>query len=84
MSSTSNSVSSSPALNWNAAEELHLGYGDLKVLIQIHPDDIDLVNGIPVGVQVVSGKYEEEKCIAIAKVIERLLKENEAQREFKL
>ncbi|KAM5349637.1 hypothetical protein ACJ41O_006142 [Fusarium nematophilum] len=35
--------------------------------------DIDLVEGIPVGVQIMAGKYGDEKCIAVAKVIEELL-----------
>lgn len=33
-------------------------------------DDIDLVHGAPVGVQVITPKLQEEKCIAVAKVIE--------------
>ncbi|KAJ5086509.1 hypothetical protein NUU61_007816 [Penicillium alfredii] len=36
--------------------------------------NVDSVEGLPVGVQVVGGKYGEEKCIAVAKVIESLLK----------
>lgn len=32
-------------------------------------DDINLVHGAPVGVQVVTPKLQEEKCIAVAKVI---------------
>ncbi|KAJ3530704.1 hypothetical protein NM208_g9207 [Fusarium decemcellulare] len=37
--------------------------------------DVDLVDSIPVGVQIMAGKYGDEKCIAVAKVIEALLKE---------
>lgn len=37
-------------------------------------DDVDLVDGIPVGVQIIAGKYGDEKCIAVGKVIEELLK----------
>jgi Asp-tRNA(Asn)/Glu-tRNA(Gln) amidotransferase A subunit family amidase len=29
---------------------------------------------MPVGVQIVCGKYEDEKCIAVAKLVESLLK----------
>lgn len=36
-------------------------------------DDINLVKGMPVGIQVVGGKFGEEKCIAVAKVIEEAL-----------
>ncbi|RFU27849.1 hypothetical protein B7463_g8504, partial [Scytalidium lignicola] len=46
--------------------------------------DIDLVDGMPVGVQIVSGKYEEEKCIAVAKVIKGLLNESSRKGGFKL
>jgi amidase len=37
-------------------------------------DDLDLVKGMPVGVQVVGGKFGDEKTIAVAKVIKELLK----------
>jgi amidase len=36
-------------------------------------DDINLVKGMPVGVQVVGGKFGEENAIAVAKVIEQLM-----------
>lgn len=35
--------------------------------------DPSLVEGMPVGVQVVGGRYGEEKCVAVAKVVEELL-----------
>ncbi|KAK1138916.1 hypothetical protein N8T08_001656 [Aspergillus melleus] len=35
--------------------------------------DIDLVEGMPVGVQVVGGRFGDEMCVAVAKVIERVL-----------
>ncbi|KAH8695242.1 putative acetamidase [Talaromyces proteolyticus] len=35
--------------------------------------DINLVHGMPVGVQIVTPKLQEEKCIAVAKVIEQSL-----------
>ena len=34
--------------------------------------DPELVKGMPVGVQVVGGRFGEEKCLAVAKVIEEL------------
>lgn len=36
--------------------------------------DIDLVEGMPVGVQLVTGHYGEEKAIMIAGVLEELRK----------
>ncbi|KAI8721544.1 Amidase [Fusarium sp. LHS14.1] len=41
--------------------------------------DFDLVEGMPIGVQVTCGKYEEERCIAIGKVIEELLQGSEGE-----
>jgi len=35
--------------------------------------DFDLVDGLPVGVQIVAGKYGDEKCVAVGKVIEEVL-----------
>lgn len=48
--------------------------GDSRQFLMIHTDNLDSVEGLPVGVQVVGGKFGEEKCIAVAKVIESLLK----------
>lgn len=36
--------------------------------------DVDLVKGLPVGIQVVGGRFGEEKCVAVGKVIDSLLK----------
>lgn len=36
-------------------------------------DDVEAVEGLPVGVQVVGGKFGEEKSVAVAKIIESLL-----------
>jgi amidase len=33
-----------------------------------------LVKGLPVGVQIVGGRFGEEKAVAIAKVVEEVLK----------
>ncbi|KZL74877.1 hypothetical protein CI238_07520 [Colletotrichum incanum] len=35
--------------------------------------DFDLIRGMPVGVQIVGGKYGEERCIAVAKVVKDAL-----------
>lgn len=35
-------------------------------------DDIDLVNGMPVGLQLVTGRFGEERAVSIAKVIASL------------
>jgi amidase len=40
--------------------------------------DIDLVQDIPVGVQIMAGKYGDEKCVAIAKVIEEIMGQGKA------
>lgn len=34
--------------------------------------DPNLVEGMPVGVQIVGGRFGEEKCIAVAKVVEEV------------
>ncbi|KAF4973999.1 hypothetical protein FZEAL_9067 [Fusarium zealandicum] len=39
--------------------------------------DIDLVDGMPVGVQIMAGRYGDEKCIAVAKVIKELLSQGD-------
>ncbi|KAJ5768482.1 hypothetical protein N7533_001065 [Penicillium manginii] len=36
--------------------------------------DLNLVEGMPVGVQVVGGRFGEEKCVAVAKAIEQAMK----------
>lgn len=36
-------------------------------------DDINLVEGMPVGIQVVGGRFGEEKCVAVAKAIEQAM-----------
>ncbi|KAJ5884938.1 hypothetical protein N7495_009448 [Penicillium taxi] len=36
--------------------------------------DIDLVDGMPVGVQVIGGRFGEEKCVAVAKAIEQAMR----------
>ncbi|OQE24136.1 hypothetical protein PENFLA_c010G05811 [Penicillium flavigenum] len=37
--------------------------------------DINLVEGMPVGIQVVGGRFGEEKCVAVAKAIEQAMQE---------
>lgn len=36
-------------------------------------DDVDLVKGMPVGIQIVWGRFGEERAIATAEVIESLM-----------
>lgn len=36
-------------------------------------DDIELVKNMPVGVQIITGRFGEEKAIAVAKVIKELI-----------
>lgn len=43
-------------------------------------DDIDLVDGMPVGVQVVGGRFGEEKCVAVAKAIEQAIRWKDSAR----
>lgn len=43
-------------------------------------DDIDLVEGMPVGIQVVGGRFGEEKCVAVAKAIEQAMQRRIAPR----
>lgn len=37
-------------------------------------DDVDLVDGMPVGVQVVGGRFGEERCVGVAKAIEQAMR----------
>ena len=64
MSSTSNNVSNESRSN--------LGHQSPNARAT---DNFDLVEGLPVGVQIMAGKYGDEKCIAVAKVIEELLQQ---------
>lgn len=43
-------------------------------------DDIDLVDGMPVGVQVVGGRFGEEKCVAVARAIEQAMRRKDEAR----
>lgn len=43
-------------------------------------DDLDLVDGMPVGVQVVGGRFGEEKCVSVAKAIEQAMRWKDAAR----
>lgn len=36
-------------------------------------DDIELVHGMPIGVQIVGGRFGEEKAVAVAKVVDELM-----------
>lgn len=46
---------------------MHVDHANLEL------DDIDLVEGMPVGIQVVGGRFGEEKCIAVAKAINQAI-----------
>lgn len=41
---------------------------------------MDLVEGMPVGVQIVGGRFGEEKCVAVAKAIEKAMRRKDAAR----
>jgi amidase len=36
-------------------------------------DDIDLVHGMPICVQIVGGRFGEEKAVAVGKVVDELM-----------
>ncbi|KAJ5711670.1 hypothetical protein N7488_005826 [Penicillium malachiteum] len=46
--------------------------------------DINLVDGMPVGVQVVGGRFGEEKCVAVAKAIAQAMRWKENNLDSKL
>lgn len=53
---------------------MHWFAGPRGHILILSIDDVEAVEGLPVGVQVVGGKFGEEKSIAVAKIIESLLK----------
>ncbi|XXH02219.1 hypothetical protein Hte_008587 [Hypoxylon texense] len=65
--------------NWKACKQLQLlqayisTHASMKILI-FCPDDPEVYDGGPVGVQIVARKFEEEKVWAIAKVVRAALK----------
>lgn len=36
-------------------------------------DDIELVHGMPIGLQIVGGRFGEEKAVAAAKVVDEVM-----------
>lgn len=58
----------------NVSGLVHLSKTKWRTKTDTRIDDVEAVEGLPVGVQVVGGKFGEEKSIAVAKVIEALLK----------
>lgn len=44
----------------------------LSLILGLNIDNVNLVKGMPVSLQVVTGRFGEEKAISIAKVIESL------------
>ena len=49
----------------------------MKWILTILVDDPDLIRGMPVNVQIVTGKFGEEKAVAVAKAIEEALRLSE-------
>lgn len=43
-------------------------------------DDINLVDGMPVGLQVVGGRFGEETCVKVAKAIEQAFRWKDSAR----
>lgn len=54
--------------------EFSMKHNASHATVLIYADDINLVEGMPVGVQVVGGRFGEEKCVAVAKAIEQAMK----------
>ena len=48
-------------------------FGDFLEDTDSSLDDINLVEGMPVGIQVVGGRFGEEKCVAVAKAIKQAI-----------
>ncbi|KXH29500.1 acetamidase [Colletotrichum salicis] len=61
-SSSASSQQWSDHVPWNESDEMNY---------QLY--DFDLIRGIPVGVQIIGGKYGEEKCVSVAKVVKDVL-----------
>lgn len=61
------SVSFSPLYVW----AFRLGEWWLMVMMTI--DDIDLVKDMPICLQIVGGRFGEEKAVAVAKVVDSLM-----------
>lgn len=45
----------------------------LCVVADVGADDIELVHGMPIGLQIVGGRFGEEKAVAVAKVVDELM-----------
>ncbi|KAK1691363.1 amidase signature domain-containing protein [Colletotrichum godetiae] len=61
-SSSASSRQWSDHVPWNESDEMNY---------QLY--DFDLIRGMPVGVQIIGGKYGEEKCVSVAKVVKDVL-----------
>ena len=48
--------------------------GNLKIVLITSVHDANLIADMPVNIQIVGGKYGEEKAVAVAKVVEEALK----------
>jgi amidase len=45
----------------------------MGVVLILDIDDINLVHGMPVCVQIVGGRFGEEKAVALGKVVDELM-----------
>jgi amidase len=45
----------------------------MRYMLTILIDDPDLIRGMPINVQIVTGKFGEEKAVAVAKAVEEAL-----------
>ncbi|KAK1640530.1 amidase signature domain-containing protein [Colletotrichum phormii] len=61
-SSSASSQQWSDHVPWNESDEMNY---------QLY--DFDLIRGMPVVVQIIGGKYGEEKCVSVAKVVKDVL-----------
>ena len=52
---------------------LTLEFSALGRMLILQVDDIDLVHGMPVCVQIVGGRFGEEKAVAVGKVVDELM-----------
>lgn len=56
----------------NVRVPLYIVHLRLTMLIRVI-DDIELVKNMPICVQIVGGRFGEEKAVAVAKVLDKLV-----------
>lgn len=44
------------------------------MLTKLDPDDPDIYDGAPIGIQIVARKYEEEKVWAVGRIVDAILR----------